>query len=60
MPPPSAAALEQIVIGGALKARGMPQFQEQTRENMEAIYAYLIDEGWNAYDAQQGASGSKK
>ena len=59
IPPPSAAALEQIVIGGALKTRGMPQFPEQTRENIQAIYAYLIDEGWNAYEAQQAASKPK-
>ncbi len=55
IPPPSAAALEQIVIGGALKSHGMPQFPDQTTANMEAIYAYLIDEGWNAYEAQHGS-----
>ena len=60
VPPPSAAALEQIVIGGALKSRGMPQFPDQTRSNIEAIYAYLIGEGWIAYEAQEAIRGSSK
>jgi mono/diheme cytochrome c family protein len=60
IPPPSAAALEQIVIGGTLKSHGMPQFPDQTTANMEAIYAYLIDEGWNAYEAQHGSKEQTK
>jgi PQQ-dependent dehydrogenase (methanol/ethanol family) len=60
LPPPGVEALVQIVIGGALKSTGMPHFPDQTRANMEAIYAYLIDEGWNAYEAQEAADRAQK
>jgi PQQ-dependent dehydrogenase (methanol/ethanol family) len=53
MPPPNAASLEQIVVGGLLKSRGMPQFPDMTSADSHAIYAYLINEGWDAYEAQE-------
>jgi quinohemoprotein ethanol dehydrogenase len=60
VPPPSAAAVEQIVIGGLLKARGMPPFPNLTRNDVNAIYAYLVNEGWDAYEAQEAAKTAKQ
>ncbi len=60
LPPPSSAALEQIVVGGALKARGMPPFPEMTHADAEAIYAYIVNEGWDAYEAQEALNKPKR
>jgi quinohemoprotein ethanol dehydrogenase len=43
-----------IVIGGSRSAKGMPQFAAMTAEEGEAIHAFLINQAWSAYDAQQG------
>ena len=58
-PPPNATALKQIVIDGALKTQGMPPFPDMKRSDADAIYAYLVDEGWNAYETQEAGKSSK-
>jgi PQQ-dependent dehydrogenase (methanol/ethanol family) len=42
-----------IVIGGSRSGNGMPQFTAMTAEQGEAIHAFLINQAWAAYDAQQ-------
>lgn len=45
---------QDIVRGGALRLRGMPQWDDVfSVEDVDAIHAYLIDEGWKAYRTQQ-------
>ena len=44
-----------IVIGGSRSAKGMPQFTAMTAEEGEAIHAFLINQAWGAYQAQQAA-----
>ena len=45
----------QVVLSGALKSRGMPAF-ELDDETDKALYAYLINNAWDAYESD--ASGS--
>ena len=44
-----------IVIGGSRSSKGMPQFTAMTAEEGEAIHAFLINQAWSAYQAQQAA-----
>ena len=44
-----------IVIGGARGSKGMPGFNTMTVEQGEAIRAFLINQAWAAYNAQQQA-----
>ncbi len=45
---------QQIVRGGALRPRGMPQWDDVfSEDDVEAIHAYLIDEAWKLYRSQQ-------
>ncbi len=45
-----------IVLGGVLKAKGMAQWDDVlSRGDAEAIHAYIVDESWKAYSAQQTA-----
>jgi quinohemoprotein ethanol dehydrogenase len=47
-------AFNSIVLEGALRFRGMPQWDDVfSKEDVDAIHAYLIDEAWKAYRAQQ-------
>jgi len=47
-------AFHSIVLEGALRFRGMPQWDDVfSKDDVDAIHAYLIDEGWKAYRAQQ-------
>jgi PQQ-dependent dehydrogenase (methanol/ethanol family) len=48
-------AMPDIVIGGAYLQAGMPAFPTLTGEDLEAIRAFLTNEAWAAYDAQQGS-----
>ena len=46
-----------IVLNGLLKAKGMAQWDDVlSRKDAEAIHAYLVDESWKAYEAQQKAA----
>ena len=52
------AAFEDIVLRGAVAPTGMERFDDLLSEaDVDAIHAYLIDESWKAYNAQEaGAS----
>lgn len=43
----------QIVIGGLLKASGMPMFSHLSADEAQAIQAYILEQAWRAYEAQQ-------
>lgn len=44
----------EIVLGGALRARGMPQFDELfNAADVEDMQAYLVAEAWRGYQLQQ-------
>lgn len=55
LPPASAQLLADIVVRGALRANGMPNFENLTDDDAKAIYAFLINEAWDAYEAPSGA-----
>lgn len=46
-----------IVIGGLRKEKGMPAFHELSVPDALAIQAYILNQAWDSYDAQQ--SGKK-
>ena len=58
MSPETHLAFQSIVRGGALRPRGMPQWDDLFSEaDVDAIHAFLIDEAWKAYRAErQGAA----
>ena len=41
-----------IVLGGLRKEKGMPMFADLSMEDAQAIQAYLIEQSWQAFDAQ--------
>ena len=50
---------DEVVLGGALEAQGMPSFKRvfgMTEEDSEAIRGYVIEQAWKAYEKQQGAN----
>ncbi len=56
LPPEIHANIKDVVLGGALSPLGMPHFEDVlTAHDVDAIDAYLIDEGWKAYRDQQAA-----
>jgi quinohemoprotein ethanol dehydrogenase len=46
------AAFEAIVIGGVLKPAGMPDFSYLDSATVKDIQAYIVNEAWDAYEAQ--------
>jgi PQQ-dependent dehydrogenase (methanol/ethanol family) len=50
-------AFEAIVIGGLRKDKGMPQFSDLSVADVQAIHAYVINQAWADYEAQQSKSG---
>jgi PQQ-dependent dehydrogenase (methanol/ethanol family) len=46
-------SFEAIVIGGLRKSKGMPQFPDLPLADVQAIHAYLINQAWSAFEAQQ-------
>ncbi len=48
-----------IVLGGLRKARGMPAFPELPPADVKAIHAYLINQAWDDYEAQQRGAKAK-
>jgi len=46
------ASLGQIVIGGAYKQLGMPQFADMPAADLELIKAYMVNRAWDAYESQ--------
>ncbi|HEU4619754.1 MAG TPA: c-type cytochrome, partial [Gammaproteobacteria bacterium] len=58
MPPEIHASFKAIVLHGALRPRGMPQWDDVLNDaQADAIHAYLIDLAQRAYDAQERAKG---
>lgn len=52
------AAFNDIVLRGALAPNGMEKFDDLlSGKDVENIHAYLIDQSWAAYRAQQRATG---
>ena len=45
-------SFEGIVMGGLRKDKGMPRF-DIPPDDVQAIHAYLINQAWEAYEAQQ-------
>jgi quinohemoprotein ethanol dehydrogenase len=51
------AAFKDIVLHGAFAAAGMERFDDLLSEkDVDNIHAYLIDQSWVAYTAQQAAA----
>lgn len=44
-----------IVLGGARRDKGMPSFPTLTPDELKALQAYIINEAWVAYEAQEAA-----
>jgi quinohemoprotein ethanol dehydrogenase len=58
MSPETHAAFNAIVLYGARRFQGMPQWDDVLNEEQSnAIHAYLIDLAARAYAAQQAAAG---
>ncbi|HEV2598885.1 PQQ-binding-like beta-propeller repeat protein [Sphingopyxis sp.] len=53
MPPPSLEIFKQVVQGGALRTRGMPQYKDMSDSDAQAIFAHIINEAWLAHDRTQ-------
>lgn len=51
-PPPSFDFFSAVVLDGALAVRGMPRFPFSD-EKAQAVYAFIIDSGWHAYESQE-------
>ncbi len=57
MSPVSHAGFKDIVLRGALSGNGMGRFDDLLSEqDADAIHAYLIDEAWKGWNAQQQAA----
>lgn len=53
--PEKHALFYDIVLKGLLKGAGMAQWDDVlSRNDVEAIHAYLVDESWKAFVAEQG------
>jgi quinohemoprotein ethanol dehydrogenase len=53
--PEKHALFYDIVLKGLLKGAGMAQWDDVlSRNDVEAIHAYLVDESWKAFEAEQG------
>ncbi len=51
--PTSVAYLNSVVREGARVPLGMPKFDNLTSADVEAIYAFLLERAWDAYEAEQ-------
>jgi quinohemoprotein ethanol dehydrogenase len=53
-------AFNDIVLKGLLAPAGMERFDDLlSPEDVESVHAYLIDQSWAAYNAQQTATAGK-
>jgi quinohemoprotein ethanol dehydrogenase len=51
------AAFKDIVLKGVLAPAGMERFDDiLSDKDVDNIHAYLIDQSWTAYRAQEGAA----
>lgn len=46
------AAFKGVVQGGDRRLGGMPQFKHVTDAEAAALYAYIIESGWNAFEGK--------
>jgi len=54
VPPAMHDVFYDIVLKGLFKNLGMGQWDDVlTPKNAEAIHAYIVDESWKAYSAEQ-------
>jgi hypothetical protein len=53
MPPSSPAFFHDVVVKGALASSGMPPFEALTADEERALYAFLINGAWEAYEHDQ-------
>ena len=54
------AAFKRIVQQGERKAGGMPQFKDMPQAHAAALYAYVINSGWDAHEGRTARSVSLK
>lgn len=60
LPPEIHDAFESIVVGGVFGPFGMESFSDVlSKDDVRAIHAYLIDQGWIGYRAQQKLGAAK-
>ena len=51
------AHFQDIVLHGSLRDQGMPQWDDvMNADDVKAIHAYLIDQSWQAYKAQEAGT----
>ena len=53
-PPPTLELLKQVLQQGVLAANGMPKFTGIPDADVEAIFAYIVNEAWAAHDGVAG------
>lgn len=60
-PPPSYDFFESVVRGGLLSkgSGGMPAFADFTDEQLGAIFAYLINQAWDAHEGKGPVEGTR-
>ena len=59
LPPALHAAFKDIVLRGAVAPTGMERFDDVlTEAEVQHIHAYVIDEAWKAYNAQEAERGA--
>jgi len=58
--PASPRSMADIVIRGALTDAGMPGSPDMTESDVNAIYAFVVNEAWDEYDAQTLANRATK
>lgn len=49
-PPTDLAVFKAIVQGGALSVNGMPRFHDMPDADVQALFAYLVNEAWRAHE----------
>jgi quinohemoprotein ethanol dehydrogenase len=49
------AQFAAIVLGGARRDKGMPSFPTIRPDELAALQAYVLNEAWSAYEAQEAA-----
>jgi quinohemoprotein ethanol dehydrogenase len=51
-PPADLAYLKAVVQGGAMSKNGggMPQFKDLTDQEASSLFAYLVNEAWDAHE----------
>jgi quinohemoprotein ethanol dehydrogenase len=58
MLPQTFEAFQRIVQQGALASQGMPQMSEMSDKDAHAVYSYLVNQAWDAFDGDATAGRS--